>query len=158
MLALTSPTRGGRSVGIVRSRTQATQFLLSYQDTQWLPSFILSTSSHHIHDGAFSILSSHLHLGLPSGVLLSEFCGSPNTEFPLGVGLQVAVFSERHSCGWWRIAACIVISSTTVYLYLQQMNMKLLPYSCRDKSDIIKYAYPLAYTFPLVTPFEGNVC
>jgi hypothetical protein len=25
-LALTSPTRGGRSVGLVRSRTQATEF------------------------------------------------------------------------------------------------------------------------------------
>jgi hypothetical protein len=28
-LALTSPTSGGRSVGVVRSRTQATEFLLS---------------------------------------------------------------------------------------------------------------------------------
>jgi hypothetical protein len=29
-LALTSPTRGGRSVGIVRSRTQATEFVLDF--------------------------------------------------------------------------------------------------------------------------------
>jgi hypothetical protein len=30
MLALTSPTSGGRSVGIVRSRTQATEFSFSF--------------------------------------------------------------------------------------------------------------------------------
>jgi hypothetical protein len=29
-LALTSPTNGGRSVGIVRSRTQATEFICSH--------------------------------------------------------------------------------------------------------------------------------
>jgi hypothetical protein len=29
-LALTSPTGGGRSVGIVRSRTKATEFLADY--------------------------------------------------------------------------------------------------------------------------------
>jgi hypothetical protein len=29
-LALTSPTGGGRSVGIVRSRTKATEFFFSY--------------------------------------------------------------------------------------------------------------------------------
>jgi hypothetical protein len=33
-LALTSPTSGGRSVGIVRSRTEATEFS-SVQDTAW---------------------------------------------------------------------------------------------------------------------------
>ena len=31
-LALTSPTGGGRSVGIVRSRTKATEFILSLLD------------------------------------------------------------------------------------------------------------------------------
>jgi hypothetical protein len=30
MLALTSPTSGGRSVGIVRSRTQATEFFMGH--------------------------------------------------------------------------------------------------------------------------------
>jgi hypothetical protein len=31
-LALTSPTGGGRSVGIVRSRTKATEFSFSFMD------------------------------------------------------------------------------------------------------------------------------
>ena len=33
-LALTSPTGGGRSVGIVRSRTKATEFSLVYIDAE----------------------------------------------------------------------------------------------------------------------------
>jgi hypothetical protein len=35
MLALTSPTIGGRSVGIVRSRTRATEFSFSLAEGKW---------------------------------------------------------------------------------------------------------------------------
>ena len=34
-LALTSPTGGGRSVGIVRSLTKATELLFSYHDLKY---------------------------------------------------------------------------------------------------------------------------
>jgi hypothetical protein len=37
-LALTFPTSGGRSVGIVRSRTQATDFSLYFVSYNWLRS------------------------------------------------------------------------------------------------------------------------
>jgi hypothetical protein len=40
-LALTSPTGGGRSVGIVRSRTKATEFSLVYVFTMNSPLFFL---------------------------------------------------------------------------------------------------------------------
>jgi hypothetical protein len=39
-LALTSPTSGGRSVGIVRSRTQSTEFVLFVKDMQYYKHFI----------------------------------------------------------------------------------------------------------------------
>jgi hypothetical protein len=41
-LALTSPTIGGRSVGIVQSRTQATEFVFLYpRNRQWTPMGLL---------------------------------------------------------------------------------------------------------------------
>jgi hypothetical protein len=40
-LAITSPTSGGRSVGIVRSRTQATEFSFSFSIVSLFVWFIL---------------------------------------------------------------------------------------------------------------------
>jgi hypothetical protein len=52
-LALTSPTRGSRSVGIVRSRTKATEFSFSLLPPSWAYSHEMlvnfyQTTSHHI--------------------------------------------------------------------------------------------------------------
>jgi len=45
-LALTSPTGGGRSVGIVRSRTKATEFSLVYNSNI----YINDDTSETLHD------------------------------------------------------------------------------------------------------------
>jgi len=41
-LALTSPTGGGRSVGIVRVRTKATEFVCLFEDGQQWPKHVVS--------------------------------------------------------------------------------------------------------------------
>jgi hypothetical protein len=63
-LALTSPTSGGRSVDIVRLRTQATELVF----------FIQPTHPHPISLTSISMLSSHLHLCPPSGLFPSGKC------------------------------------------------------------------------------------
>ena len=57
-LALTSPTGGGRSVGMVRSRTKATEFSLvyGYRHTQNMNNLLLF----HIKNGYASILRLYL--------------------------------------------------------------------------------------------------
>jgi hypothetical protein len=60
MFALTSPTKGGRSVGIVRFRTKATGLLL-FKHREILAGIILRCSAlfclrMHVNDGAVEVL------------------------------------------------------------------------------------------------------
>jgi hypothetical protein len=48
-LALNTPTSGGRSVGIVRSRAQATECVCMCVLSAWLASWILQTLWHYAH-------------------------------------------------------------------------------------------------------------
>jgi hypothetical protein len=51
-LALTSPTRGGRSVGIVRSRTKAMEFsLVFFMPGHWQQSYIFRNASNQSPQG-----------------------------------------------------------------------------------------------------------
>ena len=48
-LALTSPTSGGRSVGIVRSRTKATEFVLEQLSFHSVAAVLIQTKQIRIH-------------------------------------------------------------------------------------------------------------
>ena len=71
-LALTSPTGGGRSVGIVRSRTRATEFFFfinsSYGRPLWLlaPSGLKKTWLRHYYYALFSSYSVYVRTCHPS--------------------------------------------------------------------------------------------
>ena len=47
-LALTSPTGGGRSVGIVRSRTKATEFSLEFFTSSYIYTFLNLNINYHL--------------------------------------------------------------------------------------------------------------
>jgi len=53
-LALTSPTGGGRSVGIVRVRTKATEFFTYYNKSPYLTTYIFVCTSIKMHRPALS--------------------------------------------------------------------------------------------------------
>jgi hypothetical protein len=65
-LALTSPTSGGRSVGIVRLRTKAKEFsfLLFYSEGGVQYSFRISVDTQAILDEVFRCLPQSLNLSL----------------------------------------------------------------------------------------------
>jgi hypothetical protein len=82
-LAPTSPTRGGRWVGIVHSQTKAMEFVFVWR---------YLTCSQEPHTGSYepdrcipphpvSIISSHLRLGLCSGLFPSDFFTKNQNEF-----------------------------------------------------------------------------
>jgi hypothetical protein len=92
--ALTSPTSGGRSVGIVRSRTQVTHFLF-YLNSQWMVAHISQLSQPVLNDQYWKLCRKQR---------LSEYCYCfisrrlqlhPSTNYP---GLRYVVIFQVPPC------------------------------------------------------------
>jgi len=82
-LALTSPTGGGRSVGIVRVRTKATEF---------------SLLTHSRVTEKYIISSSVLHTTLHNVISLAIICVTRKQSFPLGFTLILLDAQNLHRC------------------------------------------------------------
>ena len=110
-LALTSPTGGGRSVGIVRSRTKATEFFffmllkMSVPDYQWTwcmhPTWLFVCNPRWLWPQYNLTVTTHLHLALKCTTVITT---NPSVfvygcvQQDLDNGLKYVCYSLSHCC------------------------------------------------------------